>query len=293
MNKWNEIRTAYKLAQHQTLSATAKEMNIHRSTVMRHIDALEEDLGVVLFQRNDKGYIPTDAGLEIMRLGEVTENQFSQLAARIVSKEHGLEGILTITTVSDLAGMLMPFIKEYQTRFPKMRIDFKGDIRKYNLEYGEADIAIRAGEKPTAPDNIVFPIADVNIVLCAHKDYIEDMGLPSESELAQHRFIAMKERLPHLHWNEWVHNTIPKENIVFLCSDLQVATRALKSGSGIGVLPKVVIDHDPSLVEIPSSLHWEHSLWALVHRDMYNLTKIKAFIDILRRSKDTLADLRL
>ena len=54
MDKWNEIRTAYKLAKLRTLSATAQDMGIHRSTVMRHIDALEEHLGVILFQRNDK-----------------------------------------------------------------------------------------------------------------------------------------------------------------------------------------------------------------------------------------------
>lgn len=198
MNKWNEIRTAYKLAKYQTLSATAQDMGVHRLTVMRHIDILEDELGVVLFQRSDKGYIPTDAGLEIMRLGEVTENQFSQLTSQIMSKEQALEGTITITTVSDIASTLMPFIKEYQHHYPNMRINLIGDIRNYSLEYGEADIAIRGGEKPITPNNIVFPITDVEVVLCAHKDYIERMGMPTKKELPQHRFIAMKERPPHL-----------------------------------------------------------------------------------------------
>lgn len=53
MDKWTELRTAYKLAKLGTLSETARDMGIHRSTVMRHIDVLEESLGVVLFQRNN------------------------------------------------------------------------------------------------------------------------------------------------------------------------------------------------------------------------------------------------
>ncbi|MDN3613315.1 LysR family transcriptional regulator [Vibrio gallaecicus] len=285
MNKWNEIRTAYKLAQYQTLSATAQDIGVHRSTVMRHIDALEEDLGVVLFQRNDKGYIPTEAGLEIMRLGEVTENQFSQFTSQIMSKEQALEGTLTITTIGDMASSLMPFIQEYQHSYPNMRVDFIGDIRNYNLEYGEADIAIRGGEKPTTPDNIVFPIADLEIVLCAHKNYIELMGVPTEKELPQHRFIAMKERPSHLPWNEWIHTNIPEKNIVFLCSSLQIAVRALEAGSGICALPKEIVDDNSDLIEISSNLQWQLPIWALVHRDMFNLTKIKAFIDILRSSE--------
>ena len=286
MNKWNEIRTAYKLAQYQTLSATAQDIGVHRSTVMRHIDTLEEELGVVLFQRNDKGYIPTEAGLEIMRLGEVTENQFSQFTSQIMSKEQALEGTLTITTISDMASTLMPFIQEYQHSYPNMRVDFIGDIRNYNLEYGEADIAIRSGEKPTTPDNIVFPITDLEIVLCAHKNYIKLMGVPTEKELPQHRFIAMKERPSHLPWNEWIHNNIPEKNIVFLCSNLQVTVRALEAGSGICALPKEIVDNNPDLIEISSNLQWPLPIWALVHRDMYNLTKIKAFIDILRSSEN-------
>ncbi|KNC65158.1 LysR family transcriptional regulator, partial [Pseudoalteromonas rubra] len=67
MNKWTEMRTAYRLAKLGTLSATAQELGVHRSTVMRHIDVLESALGVTLFQRNDRGYLPTEAGLEIMR----------------------------------------------------------------------------------------------------------------------------------------------------------------------------------------------------------------------------------
>ena len=286
MNKWNEIRTAYKLAQYQTLSATAQDIGVHRSTVMRHIDTLEEELGVVLFQRNDKGYIPTEAGLEIMRLGEVTENQFSQFTSQIMSKEQALEGTLTITTISDMASTLMPFIQEYQHSYPNMRVDFIGDIRNYNLEYGEADIAIRSGEKPTTPDNIVFPITDLEIVLCAHKNYIKLMGVPTEKELPQHKFIAMKERPSHLPWNEWIHNNIPEKNIVFLCSNLQVTVRALEAGSGICALPKEIVDNNPDLIEISSNLQWPLPIWALVHRDMYNLTKIKAFIDILRSSEN-------
>ncbi|MCG7587765.1 LysR family transcriptional regulator [Photobacterium sp. OFAV2-7] len=286
MDKWNEIRTAYKLAKLRTLSATALDMGIHRSTVMRHIDALEEHLGVILFQRNDKGYIPTEAGLDIMRLGEVTENHFSQLSSRLKSKEQQLEGTITITSISEMAAMIMPVIKEYQSRYPKMRVDFIGDIRNLNLEYGEADIAIRSGGKPTTPDNVVLPFADIQLTLCAHKNYIEQYGLPTERDFTHHHYIALKSRPEHLTWNEWVHNHIPENNIVFLCSSQQVLTQAILNGCGIGVLPKQTVSDIDTLLEIPIHNEWSISTWILVHRDMFNIAKIKAFVDILREQKE-------
>ena len=286
MDKWNEIRTAYKLAKFKTLSATAQEMGIHRATVMRHIDTLEETLGVILFQRNDKGYIPTEAGLDIMRLGEITETHFAQLPNRLKQNEAALEGSLSITSVADIASMIMPSILKYQQKYPKMRIDYLDDIRNFKLEYGEADIAIRTGKKPTTPDNIVLPLVQVSLTFAAHKSYIEKHGVPSPDTLKQHRFVALRDRPSHLVWNEWIYQNIADENIVFKSANHQVLAQAIMKGGGIGAMPKHNLDQIPDLVEIPSPDDWQVPIWILVHRDMFNMQKIKAFIALLRQKDD-------
>lgn len=281
MDKWTELRTAYKLAKHHTLSATAEQLGVHRSTVMRHIDSLEETLGVTLFQRSDKGYMATEAGLEMMRLGEVTENHFSQLSAKIRGSQQQLAGTLRITSVNEMAGLLMPAIEQYQSRYPQMQVEYIGDLRNYNLEYGEADIAIRAGSKPTTPDNIVMPITELELVLSAHQQYLVKHAHPHIDNLAEHRFVALQERPEHLAWNEWIYQNIPSTNIVFRCSSHQVLTRAVEAGCGIGVLPRQSIHNSRDLVQITQH-SWPITIWALIHRDMYSLAKIRAFIEILR-----------
>ena len=291
MDKWNEIRTAYKLAKLKTLSATAQDMGVHRSTVMRHIDSLEEALGVTLFQRNDKGYIATEAGLDIMRLGEITETHFAQLPDRLKQNEAALEGSLSITSVADIASMIMPSILKYQQKYPKMRIDYLDDIRNFKLEYGEADIAIRAGKKTTTPDNIVLPLIQVSLTFSAHKSYIEKHGLPSLETLSQHRFVALKDRPNHLVWNEWIYQNIADENIIFKSANHQVLAQVISKGGGIGAMPKHSLEQIPDLVEVPTPDDWQVSIWVLVHRDMYNMPKIKAFIDLLKQDEDMLLSL--
>ena len=63
MDSWNEIKTAYQVARLGTVSAAAESLGVHRATVIRHIDALEAELGRKLFQRHIRGYTPTEAAL--------------------------------------------------------------------------------------------------------------------------------------------------------------------------------------------------------------------------------------
>ena len=291
MDKWNEIRTAYKLAKLKTLSATAQEMGVHRSTVMRHIDSLEATLGVTLFQRNDKGYIATEAGLDVMRLGEVTETHFAQLPERLKQNDKALEGCLSITSVADIASMLMPSILKYQQLHPKMRIDYQDNIRNFKLEYGEADIAIRAGNKPSTPDNIVLPLAQISLTYAAHKTYIDKQGFPSLETLYQHRFVALRDRPNHLVWNEWIYQNIADENIVLKSVNHQVLAQAINQGIGIGAIPTTTLEQNPDLIEVPTPYEWQVPIWVLIHRDMFNMPKIKAFIELLRQDEDMLMSL--
>ncbi|MHA1549670.1 MAG: helix-turn-helix domain-containing protein, partial [Alphaproteobacteria bacterium] len=59
MDNWDEIRTAWMVARHGSLSAAASALGVHHATVLRHVNALEARLGVRLFQRHSRGYTPT------------------------------------------------------------------------------------------------------------------------------------------------------------------------------------------------------------------------------------------
>ena len=83
MDNWDEIRTAYNVARIGTVSGAAEVLGVHHATVIRHIDALEGRLGVKLFQRHARGYTPTEAGQDLLRVAQATDDQFAQLAGRI------------------------------------------------------------------------------------------------------------------------------------------------------------------------------------------------------------------
>ncbi|MEM6566415.1 MAG: LysR family transcriptional regulator, partial [Pseudomonadota bacterium] len=82
MKYWNELRTGLVVARRGTVSAAATELGVHRATVNRHVEILEEALGAKLFQRTSKGYILTDEGREMLEVAKQADEMFSGLEGR-------------------------------------------------------------------------------------------------------------------------------------------------------------------------------------------------------------------
>ena len=98
LTNWDEIRTAYQVARIGTVSGAAEVLGVHHATVIRHVDALEDRLGTKLFQRHARGYTATEAGRELLNVAQATDDQFSQLAARLSGAGDEMAGELIVTS---------------------------------------------------------------------------------------------------------------------------------------------------------------------------------------------------
>lgn len=65
----------------------------------------------------------------------------------------------------------------------------------------------------------------------------------------------------------------------------QLLAHGIFSGCGIGVLPQKAVHDSDELIEMPMDFDWQASIWALVHRDMLNMPKIRKFFDVLLEQK--------
>jgi DNA-binding transcriptional LysR family regulator len=281
---WDELRTAWQVAHLGTISAAADALGVHRATVIRHIDALEEELGQKLFQRHSKGYTPTEAGLDLMQVGATTDEQFTQLLRRIKGKGSELSGELIITSLESAASLLLPALNRFQTEHPAITIRILTDNRLFKLEYGEAHVAIRAGKKPDQPDNVVQHFAKVEIGLYAHESYVTKKGIPKTlGDFNKHKFIGtenLEDGAPSI---RWMRGNIPKDRITFKASSQRVIEEAILSGLGIGFLLKRKAMAAQGMVEVyPPLDEWQSNLWLVTHVDLHRTTKVQAFLKILK-----------
>ncbi len=284
MDSWDEVRTAYHVARVGTVSGAADVLGVHHATVIRHIDALEDRLGVKLFQRHARGYTTTEAGEDLLRVAQATDDQFSQLSGRIKGRGHDVSGELVVTSLGGLSHLLVPVLSDFQKDYPGIIVRFLTGERLFRLEYGEAHVAIRAGRAPDQPDNVVQPFFQQKNTLYASKGYVDRHGLPtSEAEFDQHLFVSADDPKNRAPFNQWLRDIVPEERIIFRSQDVHAQRRAIAAGAGIGFIPRVLAQEFGDLVEVlPPRDEWTAPLWLVTHMDLHRTTKVQAFLNFLK-----------
>lgn len=284
MDNWDEIRTAYNVARIGTVSGAAEVLGVHHATVIRHIDALEERLGVKLFQRHARGYTPTEAGEDLLRVAQATDDQFSQLAGRIRGRGNDVSGELVVTSLGGLSHLLVPVLADFQRQHSDIVVRYLTGDRLFRLEYGEAHVAVRAGSAPDQPDNVVQPFFKQSNTLYASKEYAEKYGLPEGvEEFSKHRFVSADDPKSRAPFARWLRNTVPSECITFRSGDVHAQRRAIKEGAGIGFMSRVQAAELGDLVQVTEPREeWATALWLVTHMDLHRTTKVQAFLSYLK-----------
>lgn len=284
MESWDEIRTAFNVARIGTVSGAAAVLGVHHATVIRHIDALEARLGVKLFQRHARGYTPTEAGEDLLRVAQATDDQFAQLSGRIKGRGNEVDGELVVTSLGGLSHLLVPALVEFQRLYPEIIVRYLTSDRLFRLEYGEAHVAIRAGRAPDQPDNVVQPFYEQQSTLYASEIYVEKHGCPSgPADYVKHLFVGVDDPKSRAPFAVWMRETVPAQNIVFRSGDVHAQRRAIEEGAGIGFMPQLQAQALGGLVEVtPPRPEWAAPLWLVTHMDLHRTTKVQAFLKFLK-----------
>ncbi len=283
---WDEFRTAYQVARLGTVSGAAEVLGVHHATVIRHIDALERRLGARLFQRHARGYTATEAGLDLLKVAQATDDQFSQLAGRIRGQGETVTGELIVTTLSDLSAQLVPVVLAFQRDHPDLIVRFLTDERLFRLEYGEAHVAIRAGSAPDQPDNVAQPFCTQMGALYGSRDYVERHGAHvDETDFAGHRFVCHDDETARSPYDRWIRAHVPGDQISFRASEQRILQDAVRAGAGLGFVPIWDARDDANLVPVMAPREeWRSSIWLVTHVDLHRTVKVQTFTAFLKKA---------
>ena len=289
MDNWDEVRTAFQVARMGTVSGAADVLGVHHATVIRHIDSIEGRLGVKLFQRHARGYTPTEAGQDLLRVAQATDDQFNQLIGRLKGHGEDVSGELLVTSLISFAPLIVPVLSDFQIEHPDLTVRYLTGDRLFRLEYGEAHVAIRAGSAPEQPDNVVQPFVGQRIGLYAHQSYVDRYGLPDDSDsFAGHRFVGRDDENNRAPFNKWMRANVPPDAVRFRSTDVRALEEAVMAGAGLGFVPCWEAARKPDLVQVlPPLDDWTAPLWLVTHVDLHRTTKVQAFLTFLKERAKT------
>ena len=289
MDNWDEVRTAYQVARIGTVSGAADVLGVHHATVIRHIDALEDRLKVKLFQRHARGYTPTEAGQDLLRVAATTDDQFNQLSGRLKGQGDDVSGELVVTSLVSMAPQVVPILSDFQAQYPDLIIRYLTGDRLFRLEYGEAHVAIRAGSVPDQPDNVVQTFLKQRFALYASEAYIARHGMPEgAAAYDSHRFVGTDDPKSRAPFNKWLREHVAPERVIFRSGDVHALRRAVQEGIGIGFMSEHHAAELGGLVQVHAPQEeWLAPLWLVTHMDLHRTTKVQAFLSFLKERAKT------
>ncbi|MGH1414436.1 MAG: LysR family transcriptional regulator [Pelagimonas sp.] len=284
MEKWTELRTAYHVARLGTVSAAADALGLHRATVNRHIDTLEDEIGSTIFIRHARGYSLTEVGQDILRVAQKADEMIEDLAGRVRGGKDQIEGEIKLTLLAPFSGLLMGAIDRFRSKNPHcvVHVDVGEDLAR--LEYGEAHIALRAGAKPEHPDYVVTHFGDIGFNLYAHDSYLVRHGAPNtQDDFAGHVFVLPE--FPHgrLPFGNWIKDTIRPDMVALSSRDIGVIVEAVCAGLGIGFLGDADARRRGNLRPIlPANPDWKVTGWLVTHVDLHRTEKVQAMLSCIK-----------
>jgi molybdate transport repressor ModE-like protein len=86
MNNWGRFRYYLEVARQGSVSAASKSLGVSHPTILRQIDALEDDLGVKLFKRLQSGFQLSEEGEALLEKTALMQSAVNDIEQSIQKK---------------------------------------------------------------------------------------------------------------------------------------------------------------------------------------------------------------
>jgi len=280
---WNRARAFLVTAEEGSLSAAARALNLAQPTLGRQVTALEQELGVTLFERVGRGLQLTQSGLDLVEHVRVMGDAANRLSLTASGQSTSIEGSVCISATEVMAAFgLPPIIQKLRRVEPGIEIEVIASNSSSDLKRREADIALRAF-RPTQADLIAKKLGDGRAHLYASPHYLQQLGKPSSpDDLKNAEFVGF-DRTDRLiaALNEGGFNLTPR-NFPIITENHLVQWELVKQGVCIGIMLDEVGDPEP-LVErvLPGIEPFIGELWLVAHRELKTSRRVRMVFDFL------------
>lgn len=281
---WNRARAFLTTAEEGSLSAAARVLGLTQPTLGRQVSALEEELGVVLFERVGKGLVLTPVGRELLDHARAMQDAAGRMSIAAAGQSQAIEGRITITASEVMsAHVLPPALTRLRQAAPRLEIDVLASDSLQDLQRREADIAIRH-VRPEQPELIARLVREPTASLYASEAYLARRGRPASIEdLASHDFINFGDTEVMLGFLRPLGLPVTKDNLRVGSSSGVAAWAMVQHGLGISIMSDDVAVATAGVERLlPGQLEpVRFPIWLTTHRELHTARRIRLVFDLL------------
>ena len=280
---WNQLRAFLATAETGSLSAAARQLGLTQPTLGRQVSAIEEHMGVTLFERGNKAMALTPTGLDLLEHARAMGAAAQALGLAATGHSEEVAGVVTVSAVDAVAvHLLAPLVGQLRQQEPGIAIEVIASNALSDLLRREADIAIRH-VKPEQPDLIARLICTATAGFYASGSFIKVHGHPLIAKDASHvPFVGSDRSGGFLRYLQ--QHGLPLLETNFSCyAESSLANWALvQQGLGIGTMFEDIARMTPGIVRVLDDVPPIHfPVWLVTHRELRTSRRIQLVFEAL------------
>ncbi len=286
-----QLKTFRIVAQLLSFNRAAEHLHYAQSSISAQIQALEEELGVKLFDRLGRGILLTEAGANLLNYAEKILDLADEARSEVASVKE-LKGSLTIKVPETLGVHRLPLvIKQFRSRYPRVRLRFttctheglQKDLRK-----GITDLAFLMTDSFHVADLEVQALGIENLVLVAHPDHplakkpvVHTRDLEGETLLFSRVDCSYRKTLEAVLKLEKV-----RYDATLDFNSVAAIKQCVMAGVGISILPEITVTEDISQGRL-TVLSWSEGVIEVAtlmiwYKDRWLSPTLSAFMEVVQ-----------
>jgi len=287
-----QLKSFRTVANFLSFNKAAVKLNYAQSSISAQIQALEEDLGVQLFDRLGKRIQLTETGTLLLQYANKILDLVDETQSTLTGDLEPL-GSLTVRIPESFGVHRLPAVlKAFHAKFPNVELNFitcaleglAKDLRK-----GVTDLAFLLAEGISAPDLEVETLGFESVVLVAGPDHpLSAKRSVHTRDLARQTILLSRVDCSYRKPFEQIlkHEEVDKFNKVEFNS-VEVIKHSVMAGFGISILPEIAVAEEVrqrKLVILPwSEGAIEVAVLMIWFRDRWISPTLRAFMDVTRK----------
>ncbi len=272
---WDDVRYLEAVERTGSVSGAARELALSASTVYRRISALEAAVGQACIVRGAGDTALTEVGAALARVGRQTRRSLADATGAIRARDTDLAGEVSLTTVESLLPFIVEPIAELTAKHP-LRVSLHLGDSGPSVRDREVDVAIGIMNRPPTGcwgrrlRRLPFGVFGTRQAIARQ---------PAPVWVVRG---AAERSSPEAAW-EREHATPVATSAPF-----DAAVTLVARGVGLGLLPRLLAEPNPDLVELTahraSVAHLERTAWLLTHPDQRRNPRVVALMKALVKS---------
>jgi len=270
----NALRAFLVAARHQSFSRAGVELNVTHGAISRQVRALEEFLGVTLFEPVDGVRKPT-ASCELVASHIQAIARHVAEIGNVGNETTGPAGRFRVASINSIAEeVLAPGLISLLTANPGLTIELLTSSEKVNFSRWEADLAVRL-LKPERGDFTIQKLADTQLYFFEPADRMSDD--------CQSLVCCYPERLDRSPETEFLKSRGLQSAARCVTDNARVIRNLIHSRNAVGILPDYLCGDllaDPRLRATP--VPRRRDTWLLIQSHLKGNSAARIVIDWIR-----------